>query len=254
MTHEKPTQEELDANAQKALEEAEALKNQEPEKEPEKQLEPEKQADKEPEENEEAPEEPDYKKKFVESTREAQVLHAKNKKISEVIEQAEQIPEPTEDELKAEYSDWDDLSATQQKMAKENLISNRRFKMLSQVTKEFKDMEAWQDKVTTFLDDPKTLVDHPRLEGKADEFRLFATKPSRRGVDMDVLISAFLFDVSKERKPNKGKMFETGTGGPSDKGKPKSDKISLEEARTLRNADYAKYKEYLKAGKIESGI
>jgi hypothetical protein len=258
MPHEKPTPEELDQNALKALEEAEALKKEtKPEEEAdkevdkeveEKQEEPQKEADKEVEV------EADYKKKFVASTQEAQILHEKNKKLTSIIEQADNIPEPTEDELKKEYTDWDELTATQQKMAKDTLVSNRRFKMLSEVTSQFKDMEAWQEKVVTFLDDPKSLVDHPELEGKQDEFKLFATKPTRRGIDMDVLISAFLFDAGKERRPNKGKMFETGTGGPSDKGKPKSDKISLEEARTLRNADYAKYKEYLKAGKIDSGI
>lgn len=254
MPHEKPTQDELDQNALKALEEAEALEKETKPEEEEQKPEEEKPEVKPEEDKPEEKPETDYKKKFVASTQEAQILHEKNKKLTSIIEEAENIPEPTEDELKKEYRDWDDLSETQQKMAKESLISNRRFKMLAETTKQFKDMEAWQEKVVTFLDDPKSLVDHPELEGKQDEFKLFATKPTRRGIDMDVLISAFLFDAGKERKQNKGKMFETGTAGPSDKAKPKSDKISLDEARTLRSVDYAKYKELLKQGKIESDI
>lgn len=248
MNHTKPTPEELEANAQKALEEAEALKNKEPEKQPEP--EPEKQPEKEPEE-EKAPE-VDYKKKFVESTREAQVLHAKNKKMTEAIAKAETMPDPTDEELSKEYSDWEDLTESQQKMAKQALISSRRFQALSEVNKEFKDMEAWTDKVNSFIDDPKVLSDKPRLDGRQDEFKVFANKPTRRGLDFEDLVAAFLFNLEKEAPPkHKGQMFESGTGGPNDKGK-KGDKMSLEEARTLRTTNYQKYREYLSAGKIAS--
>jgi hypothetical protein len=47
-------------------------------------------------------------------------------------------------------------------------------------------------------------------------------------------------------------MFETGSGGPNERVKPKGDKISLAEARTLMKNDYKKYKEYLVAGKIDT--
>lgn len=247
MPHIKPTPEELEANAQKALEEAEAIKNKEAEPEPEK---PEPEPEKEPEE-EKAPE-VDYKKKFVESTREAQILHAKNKKMTEAINNAESMPEPTEEELRKEYTDWDELSESQQKIATQALVSSRRFKALSEVNKEFKDMEAWTDKVNTFIDDPKTLVDNPRLDGRQDEFKVFANKPTRRGVEFDDLVSAFLFNLDKEAPAkHKGQMFETGTGGPNEKGK-KTGKLSLEDARTLRNTNYQKFREYLSAGKIAS--
>lgn len=252
MPHVKPTPEELQANAQKALEDAEALKTKEPEKEPEKQ--PEKDPEKQPEKDLEEDKSPevDYKKKFIESTREAQILHAKNKKMTEAIVKAESMTDPTEEELRKEYSDWDDLTESQQKIAKQALVSSRRFTALSEVNKEFKDMEAWTDKVNTFIDDPKVLVDNQRLDGRQDEFKVFANKPTRRGVDFKDLVDAFLFNLDKEAPPkHKGQMFESGTGGPNDKGK-KSDKLSLEEARTLRNTNYQKYREYLTAGKIES--
>jgi hypothetical protein len=59
--------------------------------------------------------------------------------------------------------------------------------------------------------------------------------------------------MSKVIKPkNKGKMFETGSGGPNERVKPKGDKISLAEARTLMKNDYKKYKEFLISGKIDT--
>jgi hypothetical protein len=60
-----------------------------------------------------------------------------------------------------------------------------------------------------------------------------------------------LYDATKNAKPKqKGKMMETGTGGPSDKGKP-SGKISVDEAMKLKKVDYARYKQLLMADKID---
>ena len=193
-----------------------------------------------------------YKKKFVESTREAQVLYAKNKKINDAFDKAKDLPDPTEDDMKAEYTDWDVMSDFEKKMAKDTMISKKRFEAIGEVNRGFKEIEEWQAKIDAFSDDPNSLVDNPKLEGKMEEFKAFATKPSRRGVDFEDLIPAFLYSEDQEKPKNKGKMFETGTGGPATKSKPKSDKISIEEARSLRETDYSKYKELLKAGKIKS--
>jgi hypothetical protein len=205
------------------------------------------------EEEEQPQEQQDYKKKFVESTREAQVLHAKNKQLVDAIDEASLIDEPTEEELAKEYSDWDLMTDTEKRLAKDSLVNSRRFKVIHQESKKFKDLEAWNEKVNTFADDPKTLTDNPELEGKLDEFKLFASKPTRRGVDFTDLIPAFLYNESQlkaKTPPKKGQMFEQGTGG-NTKPKPKGDKISTEEGRLLMKTDYNKFKEMLKAGKIE---
>jgi len=264
--HVKPTTEELEENAQRIAAELEQetppVIPQEPVKEPEKTEEKKEEIKEEPEEaeKEEKPvekedkEQVDYKKKFIESTREAQILHAKNKKINDAFEEAQKIPTPDDEQMQKEYVDWDLMSEFEKKMAKDSYISRVRFESLSKVTAEFKDLEVWQERVENFIGDPKTLINKPELEGKQEEFRLFANKPSRRGVDFDTLVSSFLWDENKamSSKPkNKGSMFETGTGGPNDNPQPKPDKISIEEARVLRQSDYGKWKEYLKAGKIE---
>jgi hypothetical protein len=257
MDHKKPTKEELQEQIDKSLEDVDKLKDTpEPDPEPEpKPSEPAPEPEPEPEPKPEPQPDVDYKKKFVESTREAQVLHAKNKKINEVIETALTLPDPTDEELKKEFTDWDVMTDTEKKLATDNLKSTRRFAMLEEVTRESKDIETWNTKVDSFVDDPKTLVDNPELEGKLDDFKLFATKPTRRGVDFGDLVLAFGGEEAKKTKPkNKGSMFETGTGGPNDRPKPKSDKISIEQARVLRETDYKKYTEYLKAGKIENDL
>jgi type IV secretory pathway VirB10-like protein len=255
--HIKPTKEELEVNIKKSVEDIDDKPEPEPEPEPtpeNKEPEPTpKEPDKEPEPPKKPEEEPDYKVKFIQSSKEGIILHAKNKQVNESLEKAMKTPEPTEDELKVEYLDWEMMSEFEKKMAKDSLRNSRRFAALDDITKENKNIEVWQTKVETFINDPKTLTDNSDLEGREEEFRLFATKPTRRNVDFEDLVKAFLYDIElKKPKSHKGKMFETGSGGPNEPSKPKSDKISVEEGRKLRNTDYAKWKEYLKSGKIES--
>lgn len=255
MPHTKPTKEELEAQARQALEEAQKPETPEPPKEeekvPEPETTPEKQEEQPEPEEKETQSDIDYRKKFAESTREAQVLHAKNKKLNEAIELASTVPEVTEQELQAEYSDWENMTELEKRMAKSSLMNERRFQALQTATKEFKDIDAWTAKVDQFISDANTLVVNPELEGKVEEFKVFATKASRRGVDFPDLVSAFLFQTEKGKPVKKGKMFESGTSGPNATPKPPSDKISLADAQVLMKQDYNKYKSLLKAGKID---
>lgn len=201
------------------------------------------------EENKEK-EEPDYKKKFSESTRESLILQSKVKKMSEAIKSVNNIPEPTDAEMTTEYPDWDVMTDTEKKLAKDSIKSKKAISLLGSITKESEDIEAWGQKVDAFIDDPKTLIDNPELEGKVEDLRIFASKPTRMGTNMEDMVKAFLYDVNKSRKTNRGKMFEQGSGGPNDKMKKTDDKISLLDARILMKNDYKKYKEMLLAGKI----
>ena len=282
-THIKPTKEELEANLQKSTEELEALENKKKEGEVKDEKGNEQKPNKkndgdggddadggkkdddgggqdddggEKDKEDAGKEAPiDYKKKFTESTREAQVLASKNKKVAEAIEKASELPEPTDDELAKEHSaDWETMSDLEKRLAKESLMNRRRFEAINEATRAFKDIDAWTGKVDEYLTDPKTLVTHSELEGREEEFKVFVTKPSRRGVDFDDLVSAFLYEFKKNAPaPKKGKMFEPGSGGPNDKGK-KSDMLSLEEGRALRKSDYNEWKRQNAAGKIQSDI
>ena len=270
MKHVKPTKEELEANIKKSQEELEKLEPKPsepvpstPPPSPSEPIPSPSQPVPSPSEPIPSPSEPipsepepskavDYKKKFTESSREAQILAAKNRKTNEAIDKAAQGAEPTEEDLQKEYSEWDVMSDTEKRFAKEALISKRFREEIFKGREEGKDIETWSGKVDTFIEDPKSLIANPELEGKEDEFRLFANKPTRRGVDFEDIVSAFLFNTAKHAKPKqKGQMFEQGKGGPNDKPKPKTGKISIEDAISLRKNNYGKYKEYVKSGKID---
>lgn len=219
--------------------------------------EPKEEVEQEPEETEEAEAEPspDYKKKFSESSREAQKIHARNRRLNQGIEEASEIPEPTEDELKAEYPDYDIATDIERIALKESLHSKKWRLKISEARNEAKKIEKWSEDVSTFIEDPKTLIANPELEGKTNDFIEFANRDANNSVPFELLVNAFLYEKTKTAKPkSKGAMFPDGSGGPNEKPRPKNDKITVDESEKIRKTDYKKYKELLRAGKIETGI
>ena len=81
---------------------------------------------------------------------------------------------------------------------------------------------------------------------------MYANEEENNSIPFKVLVAAFLHEKAKGKIKKKGKMFESGTGGPSTKPKVKGDKISINEARLLMKNDYKKYKQLLLAGKIDT--
>lgn len=263
--HQKPTQEELKEQERLAIEEVERIEaGGTPEEEPEPAPDPEPEPIPDPEEEQAAPSEEEQKeidrlkKENSASSRENQKIYAKNRVINQALIDADEIPEPTEEELTKEFSEWDVMSDTEKTFARETVISRNWREKISQAKEQATKIEKWNESVLAFVEDPKTLADNPELEGKTEEFQTFATEETNNSVPFKILISAFLHNESTGKKPNKGRMFEVGSGGPNDKPQPKTGKITLEEARNLREStvpgSYEKYKELLKTGKIELDI
>jgi len=256
--HKKPSREELEAARLLALEELDKPPEPTP-SEPE----PSTPAPSEPAPSEPAPSEPeptpsepapspDYKEKYRGSTREALVQKAGRDALHEAIKTADGLSEPTEDEMTKVYSDWEIMSETEQKLAKNGYINDRRFELINTANKVGQDLDDWIKKVEDFSADPKVLVENTDLEGKEEQFRAFSITPSRRGVPLEDLLKAFLYDATKQVKTNKGKkMFEKGSGGPGIKPKENDGKISMAEAETLRETNYDEYKKLVRAGKVD---
>lgn len=265
-TPNKPTTEELKAKEEEAIKAAEELEGRQqlPQDEteevedenPEVVVPPKEEREQEEElvEEEVEPSKELYKKKFSASSRENQKINAKNRVINQGLIKADELPEPTEEDLVKEYPDWDLMSDVEKTLAKETVISRNWRKVISESKDQATKIEKWNESVETFVDDPKTLVDNPELEGKTEEFKTFAIEEANNSVPFNILVSAFLHEHSKNGKSNKGKMFERGTGGSNDKPQLKKGTITLEEGRRLRETEYAKWKELLTQGKIESDL
>lgn len=266
--NDKSTEEILEEDPQKILEEIDELENdpssqiddedsdeeENPDSNEEDSEDDEESSDEEEEEEEEqkpAKKENDVNKRYVESTREAQVLYAKNKKLNEAIDQASEIKEPTEEELNKEYSDWEEMTDTERRLAKENYINSKRFELIHNAAQEGKDIAAWNEKVDEYIGDPKTIIDNPELDGKEEEFKIFASKPTRRGLDFEDLVLAFNGANAMNRPPKKkGKLIESGNSGGSDK-VPRKTKLTLSESSKLRTTNYDQWVKLVQQGKID---
>ena len=263
-TPNKPTPEELKAKEEEAIKAAEELEGKQqipPDEEP---PEEEETLEETPEEEEAEPskevkerlkvEVEEKKQKLAASARENQKIYAKNRVINKALADAEDVPEPTEEELAKEFTDWDVMSDTEKVFAKETVISRNWRKTIAQAKEQATKIEKWNESVEDFVDNPVTLTDNPELEGKTEEFKAFAQEEANNSVPFKLLVSAFLHDHTTNKPNNKGRMFERGSGGPNDKPQPKDGSITLEEGRKLRETDYNKWKEMLAAGKIKSDL
>lgn len=196
---------------------------------------------------------PDYKKKFSESSREAQKLSAKNRIRESAYREASELPEPTDEELGQEYSDWDTMTDSEKRINKELLINKRFRERIGQGNEAAKKVEQWEQKVDEYIDDPETLVKIPELEGKQDQFAEFAKDEENNSVPFKTLVAAFLHEVEKNKPPKKkGQMFPKGSGGPNDKPVRKDGKLTVDESRILQKTNYKKYTQMLKEGKIST--
>lgn len=253
--HVKPTQEELEAQEKAAIEEAERLATEPEVEEPEPSTPaPSEPAPEQQPQEEVKPSTDELKQKLSASARENQRIYAKNRVINQALAQADDIDEPTETDLKGEYRDWDTMSDLEKTFAKEMLVSKRWRATIAQAKEQAEKIEKWNESITKFVDDPKTYNAYPDLEGKSDDFKEFAAQEENNSVPMKILVSAFLHEQSSGKTPNKGRMFESGSGGPNERPQPKSDKLTLDQARKLRDTDYTKWREYLMAGKIENDL
>lgn len=262
----KPTKEELEEKINEALEADPDAP--EEENEPDNVEEVQSEVDEQPEEEvEESGEETDeleeqaepskelYKKKFSASARENQRINAKNRILNQALIEADEIPEPTEEEMKKQYGeDWDLMSDVDKRLIIETEITKRWRTKLKEASNQATKIEKWEESVTEFIQDPKTLSDNPDLEGKEAAFVEFATQEGNNNVPFNLLVGSFLYNQSTQKINHKGKMFERGSGGPNEKPKQNDGTVSLEEAMKIKKTNYAKYKELLMAKKIRFDI
>ena len=197
----------------------------------------------------------DYKDKFVESTREASALYFKNQKLNSVIEEAALIGEPTQEELvafaKSRGADYDHLDEFSQNILKDTLINNKRFEKIQNVAKESKQIDEWANKVDSFIEDAVDNSKYPSLNTLGQDFKKFAMKESRRGVDLNDLVASFLFSAERSLKqgtPQKKSVLLSG--GNSMAAPQKAAGITEQQAAFIRENDPKEYRRLIKTGQI----
>jgi hypothetical protein len=194
------------------------------------------------------PGDPDYKQKFVESSKESILNAARIEAANQKLEQLTKTDTPTDAAMRQVYPEWDDLND----ITKKALIRTEATAM-QQKNLEAK-LQADEDRRRLEAELDSVIEENSKLSGKENEFRRFARNPKNIGISADVLAKAFLFDVEPAPAPQQApqEALPAGSGGPRDPLKPK--KISIEEAAQIRKTDNNRYMALAKAGMIDDDI
>lgn len=193
---------------------------------------------------------PDYKKKFGDSTRRNQIVESQFRELQKTLGDITKQEIPSDEEMKLTDPDWEYRNDFEKAQAIKLVVLERRQNLIlnsiGSITRETEEME----KLGEFIDSV------PQLKGKEEEFIEFTRKPSNKGASMEVLLSAFLFEVKDETPADPTPKPEeippsleraTPTGG--DAPKPKTG-YSDEELKELRTKNPKKYFKLIREGKI----
>lgn len=217
--------------------------------------------DKKPEEEildekkEEIPPKPevDYRKKFSESTRRNQVVESQFQELQKTLGDITKAEVPSDEEMGKLVEDWEFLSDREKNNERKIIVLDRRQnKILDSIGKIATGTEN-AGKLSRYIDS------EPRLKGKEDEFYDFATSPKNQGASMEVLLSAFLYEVKDEEEPIRKEEKPPEQEAPSlERGSPsggivavrKDGKYSDEEIQKIRTTDHRRYNEMVRKGQI----
>lgn len=198
----------------------------------------------------------DYKQKFVDSQREAILLNERNKQKDAHLSKLTSKDTPTDDEMRSLHTWWNDpnVDDATRDFYREQAARDKKLKATENLAMTALQKLEFSEKLDDFIEEPP--AEFKGLTGKEAEFKRFAKKKDNIGLPLDTLAKAFLFDVSDDLPPTHTPTLtpglENGTGGP--RTAPKPQKVSLEDAKNLRETNYQEYLRLVKAGQIEDGF
>lgn len=193
------------------------------------------------------PEQPDYKQKFVESSKES-ILNAERVRLAQdQIEKLTKYDTPTDEFMREAYPEWDTFNeVTQKALMKTEAQELRQHRIEAQQADILAQMKLERELTDVF-------ISNPQLAGKEADFKRFAMNPKNKGISVDVLAKAYLFDAEEEQpKPQQGAAIPQGNGGSREPLKQK--KVSLEEARIIRETDPQRHRELVQQDMIETEL
>lgn len=192
-------------------------------------------------------EEVDWESKFKESQKEAMVLKARIDKEEE--EKTKKI-EVTEEFLAAKYPDWEDMTTGEQRAIRKTEILEQEMAEIKNNANKFNNDREWQKKVESFTGEELPDL-FPQLVGREEEFQRFATRPTRKGLDLADLAKIFIVDFPGETKKKKSLFHSPGGEGNQP---PQKEGMNADDIRILRTTKPLEYMRLVRAGKIKMKI
>jgi len=196
-----------------------------------------------------------WKNKFSDSTREAQIERERRKKAEEERDELAKPKEITDDLMKEKYPDWDNYDEAVKVTLKNQIKLEQEVTTLKQSQNEYLNERKWDSQIKSFLDENEETEVYS-IKDK-DAFKKFCSRPDRKGMNLDVLAKAYLFDAKDEGKPTpkKGSMLENGSGqGASKKHTTDKKEYTADDAKRLRENNPKEYERLIKSGELNIKI
>lgn len=194
-----------------------------------------------------------WKNKFSESTRENQVERERREAAERKAEELAKPKEITDETMKQKYPDWDNYDDAVKSALKGQVKLEQEVTTLKQSQSEYHNERKWQGQVDSFLAENTETEKYPIKDTEA--FKKYCNKPANKGINLDVLAGAFVFEVGStdtKPEPKKGSLFEGGSGQGAT-GKHKSDgkkKYTADDAKLLREQNPREYERKVRSGEL----
>ena len=202
----------------------------------------------------EGDEEDTYKKRYADSSREAQRLQTENQLLTAQIEElakkgkTSSVEIPSDTELSQSVPDWDLLSLEEQRLQKEQMMLKRELASIRGSLNSAAAQLQWEKDFGKLANQP----DFKDLISLKQEFEHFCSK--RANTSIEDSAKSFLFDRAKqigaieEKDKLERKGLEKGSGGIRT---PKAPGLSYEERENLRKSDPKTYQKMVQKGLIK---
>jgi len=205
---------------------------------------------------------PDYwKKKFQESSRENQLERERREAAERKAEELAKPKEITDDLMKQKYPDWDGYDEAVKAALKGQVRVEQELTALKQSQSEYHNERKWQGQVDSFLDENAETERYAIKDREA--FKKFCNKPERKGMNIDVLAQAFLYEVGtsapadddKSKGKRRTSMLEDGSGaGASGKHTTDKKKYTADDAKKLRENNPREYERLVRSGELKLDV
>lgn len=137
--------------------------------------------------------------RYKASTQEANALYFRNQEMTDTINEAANMPDPTIEQLRAYASEqganYDELDPFMQNMVKKTLKNELGMDKIKSIAVKDQQLTAWKTSVEEFAGDDEVLNKFPSLADHTQEFIDYCMKKNRRGMDLVDLVGSFMFGV-----------------------------------------------------------
>lgn len=198
----------------------------------------------------------DLENKLKESSQEAIRLKHENEIMAGKINKLTKNEIPTEQEMRAQYPEWDTYTPTEQRILFDNYGLHRKLDKAQSTIYDLVEERNWEREFYQISNKPG----FEGLRGREAEFKRFAYQPRffvnagdrKIPVQIETVATAFLYEKPlKKEEPPKPKEekpgLEIGSGGEKPQG---AKKLTPEEIAHIRKSDPKLYRQMLITGKI----